>query len=334
MKPKPLFLTILLLVTIIVSGCGSPAVETPTNAPVLVIPTSTATEIPAVPSNTPTAEPVPVIPTSTPTEIPALPSPIPPTSIPTVKPTLSVAPALAPGSLQVSSKDGMEMVFVPAGDFIMGSLYGIANEQPVHTVTLGAFWIDKTEVTNLMYGKCVQSGQCLKPQNQSNTHFNYYSDQEFANYPVVNLKWSSADKYCAWAGRRLPTEAEWEKAARGTDGRTYPWGNSIPSDTLLNFNAPAGDTVRVGSYPKGASPYGALDMAGNLREWVADWYEAGYYVDSPKSNPTGPANGLYKVLRGGSWFSDASAIRSSNRQKLPPDVRDVSVGFRCVITGP
>jgi eukaryotic-like serine/threonine-protein kinase len=229
----------------------------------------------------------------------------------------------------------MEMVYVPAGEFSMGSLVDTADEQPVHTVYLDAYWIDRTEVTNVMYSQCVQAGACLRPfMNGSNTHSYYYSNPQYANYPVIDLRWGSAEKYCAWAGRRLPTEAEWEKAARGTDGRTYPWGNDNPNDSLLNFNSPAGDTAAVGSYLHGTSPYGALDMAGNVSEWVADWYDAGYYGASPKSNPTGPADGQYRVVRGGSWFSSVYLVRSADRHFLAPDTRDILVGFRCALTSP
>jgi formylglycine-generating enzyme required for sulfatase activity len=224
----------------------------------------------------------------------------------------------------------MKMLFVPAGDFSMGSLVGQSDETPVHTVTLDAFWIDQTEVTNGMYTKCVQAGVCeVQATTGSNTHANYFTGPKFVDYPVVDLKWVNANNYCSWAGRRLPTEAEWEKAAVGTQGFTYPWGNANPTSALLNFNTPAGDTVKVGSYPKGVSPYGALDMAGNLREWVSDWYDAKFYAASPKSNPTGPTEGLYRVLRGGSWHSDVYSVRSADRQYLDPKGRDVSVGFRC-----
>jgi formylglycine-generating enzyme required for sulfatase activity len=314
MNQKNLNLTILLLVTLIVSSCTPSATATPTSVP--TIPTAVPTVVPTVmPTSEPSAEPT-VLPTSEPTAVP----------------TATLAPILAPGAVQVSAKDGMEMVYIPAGDFSMGSLVGTVDEQPVHTVTLDAFWIDKTEVSIVMYRQCVLAGACLKPYNQSNTHFNYYPDPTYANYPVIFLLWSSAEKYCAWAGRRLPTEAEWEKAARGTDGRTYPWGNVLPNNDLLNFNNPTGDTTRVGSYLHGASPYGVLDMAGNVREWLADWYDAGYYGVSPESNPTGPATGQYKVLRGGSWHSDLYSIRSSDRQYGAPNTRDVTVGFRCALT--
>jgi eukaryotic-like serine/threonine-protein kinase len=310
MERKSLSLIVLLLGCVIVSGCAPSAVQSPTITTVATTVAPTATSM-AMPADTPTA---------------------PPTSTPTAEPTPTLAPTLVPGATQVSSTDSMEMVYVPAGDFNMGSSAGTADEQPEHSVYLDAFWIDKTEVTNGMYSQCVQSGSCLKPYNQSNTHFNYYPDPTYANYPVIDLKWSSAEVYCAWAGRRLPVEAEWEKAARGTDGRTYPWGNTLPNSTLLNFNTPAGDTLRVGSYPNGASPYGALDMAGNVTEWVADWYDAGYYGISPQSNPAGPAEGLYKVLRGGSWHSDVYSVRSADRHYLAPDTRDIVVGFRCALT--
>ena len=203
----------------------------------------------------------------------------------------------------------------------MGSLDGTVDEQPVHTVYLDGYWIDKTEITNEMYRNCWWNGPCLRPERaDSNTHFKYFFYDEFANYPVVDLRWSSAETYCSWAGRRMPSEAEWEKAARGTDGRAYPWGNENPKDSLLNFNHPlGGDTSLVGYYLSGASPYGALDMAGNLTEWVADWYAADYYANSPSSNPTGPVSGENKVLRGGSWYSDVYEVRSADRHYTEPE---------------
>jgi len=312
MNQKPFFLTILLLVSVTVSACGPSAGPTPTVA----------------------AEISSAAPAATPTAVSIAGPTVEPTVEPTIVPTATSAPTPAPGEILVSATDGMEMAYVPSGDFSMGSLAGTMDEQPVHDVYLDAYWIDRTEVTNGMYSQCVQAGACLKPYNQSNTHFNYYPDPQFANYPVIDLKWSSTGKYCAWAGRRLPTEAEWEKAARGTDGRTYTWGNALPNNSLLNFNNPVGDTVLVGSYPKGASPYGALDLAGNVMEWVADWYDAGYYTASPDSNPTGPADGQYKVLRGGSWHSDVYTVRSADRHYREPDTRDIVIGFRCALTAP
>jgi formylglycine-generating enzyme required for sulfatase activity len=309
MKPKHLCLSILLLVSILVSGCGSPAKQPAfiANAPSTSIP-------PAPPTVKPTTEP---------------------TAEPTAEPTDAPVPLPAAGEIQVSPVDSMEMVYVPAGDFNMGSLAGPVNEQPVHSVYLDAYWIDRTEVTNAMYKLCVQADACLRPMVfHSNTHYGYYFFAPFSNFPVIALLWKSAETYCAWAGRRLPTEAEWEKAARGTDERAYPWGNELPNSNLLNFNKPTSDAETVGSYPAGASPYGELDMAGNLTEWVADWYAADYYAISPSSNPTGPVGGQYKVLRGGSWYSDEYLVRSADRHYLLPTTRSALVGFRCVLPAP
>jgi len=192
-------------------------------------------------------------------------TPEPPTITPTA--TLASGPALGIGSTQISPKDGMVQVYVPAGSFQMGSDTGDSDEKPVHTVTLDAFWIDRTEVTNAMYALCVEAGKCSPPSSsKSYTRDNYYGDAQYNNYPVIYVTWDNANAYCEWAGRRLPTEAEWEKAARGTDGRTYPWGDAAPDSTRLNYNSNVGDTTEAGKYPSGASPYGVWDMAGNVWE--------------------------------------------------------------------
>jgi formylglycine-generating enzyme required for sulfatase activity/uncharacterized caspase-like protein len=235
----------------------------------------------------------------------------------------------------ITGKDGMTLLYVPAGKFKMGSDDDLPDEKPLHTVYLDAFRIDKTEVTNAKYAKCVQDGKCKQPSSTSSeTHYIYYENSEFDNYPVIYVNWDDANAYCAWAGRRLPTEAEWEKAARGTDGRTYPWGNDSPNDTLLNYNNYSGqDTKEVGKYPNGASPYGALDMAGNVSEWVADWYDESYYatLGEKARNPQGPANGQVHVLRGGSYFSNYYSVRSSERTlyEISGPVLD---GFRCAVS--
>ena len=253
--------------------------------------------------------------------------------MPTATPEISGAqPAgqLDVGSKQISDKDGMTLLYVPAGEFTMGSNQGDSREKPEHPVYLDAFWIDQTEVTNALYAKCVKAGECQAPLSTTpRTRPSYYGNPQFDAYPVVNVAWYDAKKYCEWAGGDLPTEAQWEKAARGTDGRLYPWGNAVPDKTRLNYNQEVGDTTQIGIYPAGASPYGALDMAGNVWEWVADWYGADYYSGSPGRNPTGPTSGDGRVLRGGSWANGALFARASNRSRDYPGNRiDVS-GFRC-----
>jgi len=300
-------------------------------------------EVDVQPTNTPRPTIPPTL-TSTVTLSPTL--TLTPTT--TLTPTITLPPTPTPslGSTLVNEVDGMVQVYVPEGEFEMGSEDGYSDESPEHTVYLDAFWIDQTEVTNEMYEKCVEAGACQPPfRSKSNTRLSYYGNSYFADYPVIWVNWYKAKDYCEWAGRRLPTEAEWEKAARGTDGRIYPWGNGDVAGDLLNFadsntsfeNAVSSiddgyeDTAPVGSYPDGASPYGALDMAGNVWEWVADKYDSDYYSNSPGSNPTGSGYGDQHVIRGGSWSSQAREIRSSNRQWWFPDEYAISDyhGFRC-----
>ena len=225
---------------------------------------------------------------------------------------------------RVNAIDGATYVFVPAGEFSMGSASGNADERPVHPVRLDSYWIMQTEVTNDEYRRCVEAGACNAPRSE------HWNDPAFATYPVVGVAWDDANRYAAWAGGRLPTEAEWEKAARGTNGGTYPWGDGIPDGTLLNFEKPKGAPQPVGSYPAGASIYGVQDMAGNVEEWVADWYQPDYYSLSPAENPLGPESGLLRGLRGGSFKVDRNAVRSTYRSGYPPDARLESVGFRVV----
>jgi eukaryotic-like serine/threonine-protein kinase len=261
------------------------------------------------------------------------------TSIPTgiITPISTLTATITPqiGSTWIRPADGMVMVYVPKGVFTMGRNDGDTVEKPLHMVTLDAFWIDKTEITNAMYGECELAGGC-KPASQpySKKHNLYTSSIQFSDYPVIFVDWYASQAYCKWAGGRLPTEAEWEKAARGTDGRKFPWGNTIPTCKLANYwsgnRGCLGDTTPVGSYPAGASPYGALDMGGNVWEWVADWYDEDYYLSSPFSNPRGPILGFSRTLRGGSFGDVEGYLSTSVRLRYAPSFSLNYVGFRCV----
>jgi formylglycine-generating enzyme required for sulfatase activity len=241
--------------------------------------------------------------------------------------TSKLAPRLLPGSQRISPKDGMVLVFIPAGEFVMGDI-GENNKSPRHKVYLDAYWIDITEVTNDMYAKCVQEGDCEYSIKHAATDL-HFNDPAYSNDPVVYISWESTVDYCRWAGRRLPTEAEWEKAARGVDKRKFPWGNSPPDTSLLNYDNNVGDTSPVGSYPEGASPYGVLDMAGNVREWVADWFNGDYYKFSPLQNPFGPTLGDKRVLRGGSFIDNSQRVQVTTRFSHVPHSAGLNRGFRC-----
>lgn len=227
------------------------------------------------------------------------------------------------GAIKVNPIDKAHYVFVPEGDFRMGSTLE-ADEQPEHKVTVAGFWISQTETTNLQYERCVDAGSCTPPHNSD------WSDPARANFPVTHIDWEQANAYAQWVGGHLPTEAQWEKAARGVDGRTFPWGNDRADAQHLNFNSSQGPVV-VGSYPAGASPYGALDMAGNVEEWVADWYAPDAYAQEVRDNPSGPAEGIFRVVRGGSFNSSLGGVRAAARGRALPNTNFDSVGFRVLI---
>lgn len=275
---------------------------------------------------------------------------------------------VSPAGMAFASGKPDDMVLVPTGEFRMGAPAGsggLPDEQPERAVLLSAFYIDRFEVTNEAYFLFVSMSGHRMPEN-SNPAATLWKDRRpmpgIERHPVVNVSWTDADTYCRWAGKRLPTEAEWEKAARGTDGRRYPWGDQW--DVLLANSASywAGRTVQfdsgadweafwvkgegahiakekglngevltmpVGSFPGSTSVYGLFDMAGNVAEWVQDWYDPNYYPSGPLTNPTGPPRGAIKSMRGGSWLKPAVSLRTSDRDWGTIDSRPSGTGFRC-----
>jgi formylglycine-generating enzyme required for sulfatase activity len=242
----------------------------------------------------------------------------------------------------VQGKDGAPMVLIPAGAFTMGSNEGLPAERPEHVVTLDAYAIDRYEVSLRLYRRFLQEAKRDAPPTWDDEAAETVGDR-----PAIGVSWADASAYCTWAGKRLPTEAEWEKGARGTDGRRYPWGPMQPFVDIANYNRGVwvseavtlvnvtggveGMSVRHGLKEGGRSPYGLHHMAGNAAEWVGDWYDREYYAKSPDKNPTGPAKGEKKVIRGGSWSDLPVALRSSARVSAEPDFQDRAIGFRCAM---
>jgi formylglycine-generating enzyme required for sulfatase activity len=222
---------------------------------------------------------------------------------------------------------GPEMIDIPAGSFLMGCdpASGEAcedDERPIHAVSLGAYQLDRTEVTQAAWSACVQDGSCPVPSCN-------WDPVTLATHPVTCVTWTEARAYCQFVGKRLPTEAEWEKAARGPDGRTYPWGNEPPTCARANYFGCAGATQPVGIHPAGASPYGLLDMSGNASEFVADFYGANYYAGSPSTDPTGPANGTNRVRRGGAHTGGLTSLPTFERTSVSPTRALPQGGLRC-----
>ncbi len=332
---------LLLLLLLALSACSS-APKTPANPPAgagqTPVKSGEGSEAAASPTGAAASATV-----STPSDTPPPPTA---TSSPTFTPT--PLPTIGAGSIMLSRSDQRPMVFIPGGQFLMGASPNDPaaddDEKPQHTVTLDAFWIDQYEVTNEAYAACVQAGACNAPADKDYNGFPYAFAAQIRDAPVVNVTWKDANAYCAWAGKRLPTEAEWEKAAHGEEGRLYPWGDSPEAhgkawfcegciydwehpDLRDDFSRPG----PVGSFPEGVSPYGLFDMAGNVWEWVFDRYGADTYQPG-RVNPTGPETGGYRVIRGGGWTtSDVRQLRTTYRDARGPLTAWIDVGFRCAM---
>ena len=231
------------------------------------------------------------------------------------------------------------MIRLAGGSFLMGDAdRGELDERPPHRVSLGPFWLERTEVTVDAYGRCVETGDCPRRFFRSAREMRYCNFEEPGRqaHPMNCVDFRGAVAYCRWRGWRLPTEAEWEFAARGASGRTYPWGEERPTCARVVMKDDVNDgcgqdrTFPVGSKPLGATPEGLLDMAGNVWEWVADWYEPSYYASSPAKGPAGPSIGLVRGMRGGSWLSpDAAGLRGADRDSEKADYVGNGVGLRC-----
>ncbi len=249
-------------------------------------------------------------------------------------------PLIAPPPSPTPYSPLAPLAYVPAGEFSMGSAPGTDAfaeqwERPAHTVALSAFWLETLEVSNSRYALCVAAGACSLPlATGSRTRPDYYTNPAFADYPMVNVTHAQAQSFCAWAGGRLPTEAEWEYAARFPDGRRYPWGNELDLGRGHFARGEGSDTERVETYATGASALGLLNLAGNVWEWVLDWYDPEYYAVSPRQDPPGPAAGTERVARGGAYATDPQFVRTANRLGRDPNRGFDNVGFRCAVGEP
>ena len=331
-----------LLALLVLSVSCEPATPTPTATPIPPTSTSTPTEVPPTPTPTPkpptptptytpvppTPTPVPtatLTPTPTPTPVPtATPTPVPPTPTRTpVPPTSTPVPTATPTQGAPPPSVKAQIIAIPAGDFTMGSNHEV--ERPPHVVSVGAFEIDKLEVSNQEFERFVwETGYVTDAERAGETSWRYYAKDK-PQHPVVKVTWNDAVAFCEWAGKRLPSEAEWEKAARGTDARSYPWGNQWDAARANSREAGKRGTTAVGSFPAGASPYGVLDMAGNVDEWTADWFKA-----YPGGDFYSPYYGeKFRVIRGGGWFDDEQSVRTTERSCSGVEAANDDVGFRC-----
>ncbi|HSH02775.1 MAG TPA: formylglycine-generating enzyme family protein [Anaerolineae bacterium] len=358
-------ITALLLLTILLTACRNNPPQSDTPCP--------ATQTTSCPDLTPTITTTPTL--LPPTPIAAIPTTSPPThtptptTTPTQTPTPSPSPTITLIPITIEPNDNItyDTVFIPAGTFMMGNAAGHSDEQPVHEVYLDDFSLGKTEVTNEMFAAFVAATGYQTTAEQRGSAF-VFADatwvvvpdaywaaptgpdsniEGLANYPVIHISWYDAHAYCQWVGGRLPTEAEWEKAARGPESFLYPWGNQFDGHNLNYCDAQCNTTwsdttiddgypqiAPVGHYPAGASPYGALDMAGNVWEWVADWYDSQYYDHSPPDNPLGPPTANYKILRGGAWDDQPAYTRTTFRDWSAPTNANATTSFRCAIPTP
>lgn len=308
-----IILTLTLLIGL--TACGQTSEET--NTP---IPQATPTSIVLA---TPTPKEAPPTPTPKPTQTPS-PTPEPPAETPTPLPT--DAPTLEP--TPTNHPLDVDMVLIPAGPFTMGSESGTAENGPAHTVDLPAFEIDKFEVTNTDFALFVTETNYVTDHEQtSNESWQDYNSEERSNHPVVKVTWNDAVRFCEWAGKRLPTEEEWEKAARGDDARTYPWGEEFDASLANVKDTKLRGTTAVGSFPGGASPYGVEDIAGNVWEWTATWLQP-YPGNTVEYKYYGER---FRVTSGGAWFEEAPQVTTFNRNAADPDTTaNDDVGFRCV----
>lgn len=246
----------------------------------------------------------------------------------------SIVPARAQGIVAVTATPPANMVLVPGGMYTVGSpdsdFYASEAAKPLHLVELSPYYIDRLEVNNRDYAQCVAAGACQEPTSKdSKTRAGYYS-AAFDRFPVVNVTWEDANNYCQFVGKRLPTEAEWERAGMGTNGyQRFPWGNLLPRSYQMNLTGVPGDTEIGNGYPQGDSTLGVANMMDNVSEWVSDWYDPLYYAVSPTKNPAGPETGSEKVYRGGSFDSNIRSEHLTNRYALAPDQSSYSIGFRC-----